>query len=579
MPRIFPRRLLPAGLLLALAACAPGATSGPATPAPRPAASAKPAGAVKPAQATAPTQPATAPSSAAASAAPAAATNDWWKLDETADHVAGISLDRAYREVLAGRRPARSVVVAIIDSGVDTTHEALRGHLWTNPKEVAGNGKDDDGDGFVDDVRGWDFIGGANGDVDHDTFELTRLYVRDSVRFAGAKPEALSGADRAEYARYGELRQKLVAKRGEAEQTLHQIEGIEQALSQATALLTPALGGDSITAERVRALSSPDPNVQQARALYLRAADAGITLAMVADGKKSYESQLKYGYNPSYDPRSVVGDDYSDPTQRHYGNADVQGPDPLHATHVSGIVLAEREPAIAGEAAPDIRIMSVRTVPDGDERDKDVANAIRFAVDHGADVISMSFGKAYSPYKAEVDSAVAYADAHGVLMVHAAGNDGEDLATSPDFPSPSYLAGGEAKNWIEVGASSWKGLDELAAGFSNYGADRVDVFAPGVDIYSSLPGGKYGKESGTSMATPVVSGLAAVMMAYFPTLKAPDVKRIILETASPYRDQQVVKPGTKDETTTFGSLSRTGGVVNAYEALKAAAREAGRPAS
>jgi subtilisin family serine protease len=215
--------------------------------------------------------------------------------------------------------------------------------------------------------------------------------------------------------------------------------------------------------------------------------------------------------------------------------------------------------------------MPIRTVPDGDERDKDVANAIRYAVDNGAQIISMSFGKAYSPYKATVDDAVKYADAKGVLMVHAAGNDGADLSKTNSFPTPAYISGGRPQNWIEVGASSWKGGDSLAAPFSNYGQQQVDVFAPGVDILSTIPGNQYERDSGTSMAAPVVSGLAALILDFYPNLTASDLKKIIMESVTRI-DQSVVRPGKEDRNPSvpFGTLSITGGIVNAYNALKMA---------
>jgi subtilisin family serine protease len=214
--------------------------------------------------------------------------------------------------------------------------------------------------------------------------------------------------------------------------------------------------------------------------------------------------------------------------------------------------------------------MMVRAVPDGDERDKDIANAIRFAVDHGAQIINMSFGKGWSPQKVAVDDAVRYADSKGVLMIHAAGNEGEDIARKPSFPTPFFLGGGRAQNWIEVGASGWKGGDQLAASFSNYAADRVDLFAPGVAIYSTVPGGGYERLDGTSMATPVVSGVAALLMSYFPELTAADVKRILIASAVRHTSQSVVRPGSDDQRVPFGSLSTSGGIVNAYEAVKMA---------
>ena len=495
----------------------------------------------------------------------AEAPTNWQLLDESIDHVPGISVLRAKRELLAGRQPGRTVVVAVIDGGVDTAHAALRPNLWANPREIPGNGKDDDGDGYVDDVRGWNFIGGRDGrDVDHDTFELTRVYARcANVPSASAIP--LPSTDQCK-----KISTEFEKKRSDAQGTLQNVNMAANAMSQATKILKP-LVRDSLTKESVSALTPTAFDAQQARAVFLQLASQGISQSVIEDAKKAYESQVQFGLDPAYDPRSIVGDNYSDPADRRYGNPDVTGPDAKHGTHVSGIIAGVREGSGGIEGiANSVRIMAVRAVPDGDERDKDIANAIRYAVDHGANVINMSFGKAYSPFKSAVDDAVKYADAHGVLMVHAAGNDGEDNDSSNNFPTPFYLGGGRAQNWIEVGASSWKGGDTLATGFSNYGKQRVDVFAPGEDILSSIPGGKYERDSGTSMASPVVAGLAALIMAYYPNFTAADVKRVILESSSRYSDQLVVRPGSKGEKVPFGSLSVTGGIVNAYNAVRMA---------
>jgi subtilisin family serine protease len=225
--------------------------------------------------------------------------------------------------------------------------------------------------------------------------------------------------------------------------------------------------------------------------------------------------------------------------------------------------------------APSVRIMPIRAVPDGDERDKDVANAIRYAVDNGAQIINMSFGKGYSPGKNLVDDAVKYAEARGVLMVHAAGNDGADLDEEGNFPNKYYQDGGESSLWIEVGASNWDEADELAASFSNYSGRKVDVFAPGVEIYSTVPDNDYQRNQGTSMAAPVVSGLAALVMAYYPQLTAAQVRQIILESATRFPSQQVVEPGDDGGRRAFSELSVTGGIVNAYEALRRAEQMAG----
>jgi len=258
--------------------------------------------------------------------------------------------------------------------------------------------------------------------------------------------------------------------------------------------------------------------------------------------------------------------------ERRYGNHDVTGPDASHGTHVAGIIGAVRDNKLGIDGvATSVRLMAIRAVPDGDERDKDIANAIRYAADNGANVINMSFGKSWSPDKAAVDEAVKYAASRGVLMVHAAGNDAEDLATNNSYPTSLLLDGTRVEPWIQVGASSWKGGDTIAASFSNYGKQQVDVFAPGVDILSTAPGGGVKRESGTSMAAPVVSGLAALIMAYYPELTAIEVKKIILESSTKLGTRMTLKPGGEgNEKVAFSELSVTGGIVNAYEALRRA---------
>lgn len=504
---------------------------------------------------------------------------NWWLLDEQADGWRGISAERAYRELLAGRQPRREVVVAIIDSGVEIDHEDLRDVLWTNPREIAGNNRDDDNNGFVDDVHGWDFLGNRDGrDITYDTYEAVRIYASLRAKYDGANPDTLSPAAKTEYALYQATKTDTETNRAEARTTLAQIQRIAALAEQAERVLRAQVGGDSLTAERVAKISSVSADVVQAQRLWMNLAANGITPQLIRDELKSTQAQIEYQYNPDYDPRAVIGDNYANGNERGYGNSEVEGPDAAHGTHVAGIVAAARGngKGIDGVAPPRVRLMILRTVPDGDERDKDVANAIRYAADNGAQVINMSFGKAYSPGKALVDAAARYADSKGVLMIHAAGNSGADLAVEPSFPVRAYTGGGEPALWVEVGASSWKGLDSLPATFSNWGDREVDVFAPGVDIYSTIPDGGYGDNSGTSMAAPVVTGLAAMLMSYYPDLTAADVKRIILASARQYRDQAVFRPGgDKADSTTFGTLSTTGGIVNAFSAVQMAEREAG----
>ena len=546
-------------LLLAaamLAACAPArpASTVPAPPPPSPA---------QPEPARPPEPP------VAEAAAPPAA---WWLAGTDATGRYGAGVERAYRELLAGRAPRQTVVVAVIDSGVDIEHDDLDGNLWVNDDEVASNGRDDDGNGYIDDVHGWNFIGGSDGrHVDHDTFEVTRLVALCRQHAAGgtASPAppatecpAIEAAFRERVDKYRQMQMQL--------------QGMNVALTQFVQLLRQQLNGDSLTVTAVQRLRPIRNDVRQAQSAYLQLAGMGYSPEDIAEELEDVNGMLEYGLNPSFDPRSIVGDNYGDPTERVYGNASVTGPDASHGTGVAGIIAAERGNGLGEDGiASAVRIMVLRTVPDGDERDKDVANAIRYAADNGARIINMSFGKSHSPFKQVVDDAVKHATSKGVLLVHAAGNDAADLAREPNFPTPKYLAGGESDTWLEIGASGWKGAGALAAEFTNYGAQQVDVFAPGVDIHTTDVKQDWQRNSGTSFAAPVVTGVAALIMAYHPELSARVVRAIILESATPLREQLVVRPGTPDEQVRFGELSRTGALVNAYDALKLAAQRAG----
>jgi len=532
-------RLLATAFVAALAACSPAPSTttapAPAQPAPQPA-----------------------PAEPAARELP----QNWHLLDATDDYP-GIGLLKAERELLQGRAPARTVIVAVIDNGVDTAHAALRPRLWTNPREVPGNNRDDDNNGYVDDTWGWNLIGGRDGrNVDKDTYEVARLAAQcaDSVQRA-RMPTYRDQCP--------EIQAELQEKRMEAEQILAQVQQIEALLSQIMPYLRRATGVDTPTVAQVRGIRTANDTVNQARQIFLNMDAQGISPQVIAEAKKAYSGQLEYSYNPRFDPRPIVGDSYPDTSVKRYGNRDVTGPGPEHGTHVAGIVAGMREAGATGIASS-VRIMALRAVPDGDERDKDVANAIRYAVDHGAHIINMSFGKGWSPYKRYVDDAVRYADSRGVLMVHGAGNDGENVDSVPNFPSPTYLTRDRARHWIEVGATSWHTGDSLVAPFSNYGRANVDLFAPGVDIYSTIPDGKFKKESGTSMASPVVAGVAALLMSHFPALTAADVKRILIETSTKLPDRMVIRPGEEGARVQFAELSASGGIVNAYEAVRAA---------
>jgi subtilisin family serine protease len=248
----------------------------------------------------------------------------------------------------------------------------------------------------------------------------------------------------------------------------------------------------------------------------------------------------------------------------------IKGSDNLsHGTHVAGIIGAKRNngKGIDGIADQVILMPIVATTAKGDERDKDVANAIRYAVDNGARIINMSFSKRFSSDKQLVDEAFRYAEQNQVLIIHAAGNDGNDLDTATYYPIPYDQNGRRFSNLITVGWSRPLFNERLAHPNSNYGQD-VDLFAPGSDILSTVPGNSYDYKSGSSMSTPVVTGVAALLWSYFPKLTMLQLKTILLR--STYKPRIMVnRPGSKT-LVPFSSLSATGGILNARNAVEMA---------
>lgn len=429
-------------------------------------------------------------------AQPIPGTLNWYNGEGT-----GMQTDKAYN--LLKKKKSKTVIVAVVDSGVDIEHEDLQGKIWTNTKEIAGNGIDDDKNGFVDDVHGWNFLGNANGqNLDAARLEKTRILAKLQDKYNGIDPQTITYDE--EFSLYQQVQ-------SDVESQLANFQEYEAALG---------------------------------------------TGQFDAETETYIKEQLNYNLNVDYDDRSIIGDNPDDFTDTKYGNANVEGPDALHGTHVAGIIGAIRGNNKGGDGvANDVLIMPVRVVPNGDEQDKDVALGIRYAVDNGAQVINMSFGKDYSPHQQEVYDAFAYADSKGVLLVHAAGNDAKDVDYEPNFPTSLYsFQEVPLDHFITIGAST-KNKEELMASFSNFGQTRVDVFAPGFEIYNSVPQSEYKNLQGTSMAAPMVAGVAAMLKSYFPELSMKEIKDIIMSTSVKYDS--------------LGSACVTGGVVNVYNAVNA----------
>jgi len=498
--------------------------------------------------------------------------NNWFRLDPATDLYKGVSSDKAYAELLKDKK-SKTVIVAVIDGGVDVEHEDLKVNIWTNSDEIAGNGVDDDKNGYIDDVHGWNFIGNTKGEmINHDNLEVTRLYAKYKKMYEGKTASDFKGKKLASFNEYLKVKENFETEVSKAKQTLANINGFVIAINKADSTMKSELKKDDYTLDEVKAFESEKEDVKRSKQLLAYIDMMKVNIEDMQEGIEHFQNKLEYHLNAEFEPRDLVGDDYENKKEKYYGNNKVKGPDASHGTHVAGIIGAVRNNDIGMDGiANDVKIMVLRTVPDGDERDKDVANSIIYAVDNGAQIINMSFGKDYSPYKKVVDKAMKYAEKKGVLLVHAAGNDGSNNDLKPNFPNASYLKKSKrCKTWIDVGASSWHEKGNFAANFSNYGKKTVDIFAPGMEIYATVPDNKYKNQQGTSMASPVVAGVAALVLSYYPELTAVQLKDILLKSVSDFGSSEVTIPGEKSKKTEFKNLSQTGGIVNAYKALKMA---------
>ena len=512
----------------------------------------------------------------------------WHLKDKAKDGYYGISMDKAY-ELVKGKK-SQTVVVAVIDSGIDTLHEDLKPVLWKNPKEIPANGIDDDKNGYVDDVHGWNFLGGKDGrNVTEDSYEVHRVYHRYKDKFSSVSDSStLSKEDKEIYAMWKKAEKQVMGSDQATSATeLLFLKRTYEGAIKSDSILQKAIGKEVYTGRELESFTPTTADAEKAK--------KGLLFFFTAndikdESNKSFLESFKQ-YLASEERKAnasvaapknyraeVVQDNEADINDRFYGNNNIMVDEnsALHGTHVSGIIAAVRKNGKGMDGVADnVRIMSLRAVPDGDEHDKDIALAIRYAVDNGAKVINMSFGKSFSPEKHWVDDAVKYAESKGVLLVHAAGNDAANIDTVSNYPTPVFKGSTEkASNWITVGASGDPKAGGVVAPFSNYGKTEVDVFAPGVKIYATVPGGNtYADLQGTSMASPVVAGTAAFLLSYYPNLTAQQVKYII-ENSATTSIGEVTNPGS-GATVAFAQLSKTGGLLNAAEAVRLAEQISG----
>ncbi len=481
---------------------------------------------------------------------------NWGHLDLVSDTIPGMAVDKAYTELIKNKK-GKKVIVAVIDSGIDIDHEDLDGVIWTNKGEIPNNGKDDDNNGYVDDIHGWNFLG--------DGYDEQLEYVRLLASGDTSNPQYNEAK-----AKYDEDYQLWVGRKTEYDQ-------IAQVIKNADEALVKHLNKKDYTIKDVNAIKTEDETLLQAIQIAQNVNANGGTLAKatteINDGLKQINERLNFNLNKNFSGRKT-GDDINNLSDKGYGNGNVKPvkKSEAHGTHVAGIIAAERNNGKgANGVANNVAIMAIRTVPNGDEYDKDVALAIRYAVDNGAKVINGSFGKSFSPHADWVRDAIKYASDNDVVFVHAAGNDSKNIDVEPNFPDDNVNYVEVSNTYIRVGSLTSKYGSKIVSDFSNYGKNNVDIFAPGSEIYSTTPENEYEPNSGTSMASPAVAGVAALIRSQYPNLSAAQVKKVILESGLPL-STKVVVGGDASNVKPFSELSKSGKIANAFNALIMAAK-------
>jgi cell wall-associated protease len=496
----------------------------------------------------------------------------WSLKDLQNDTIPGMGVDRTYQEIIKDK-VGTTVIVAVIDSGIDIEHEDLKNVMWVNPKEIAGNGIDDDKNGYVDDIHGWNFLG----DIVKENMEYVRIIRKLKPKYDGKTEASVSAVDSAEFALYQKANQEFSKEFEQTTASASRYASMLGRLKPAHAAISEKLGKQDYAKEDLSGIENPEGEQKEHIAMLTQMLNYSDNIPsfieQIQGGVDYFQGRLDSHFDTTTDFRGVVGDNPDDNSNPYYGNNDVDGPDPKkadakHGTHVAGIIAAQRNNGVGmNGVAQNVQIMAVRAVPDGDEYDKDIANAIRYAVDNGAKVINTSFGKYYSTHPQWVWDALAYASENDVLIVNAAGNEGTDLDTIQVYPNDQVGVGAEISDtFLTVGALNYKYGSDLLATFSNYGKVNVDVFSPGVKIWATTPLDTYEYLQGTSMASPNVAGVAAMIRSYYPKLSAKQVKQILMDSGLSVK-MDVVLGGDPENKNTFENISTSGKMVNMYNAF------------
>ncbi|RFC53282.1 S8 family serine peptidase [Brumimicrobium aurantiacum] len=499
-------------------------------------------------------------------------SDHWHHLDPETNGVLGVSKYRAY-ELLKDKTPD-TVIVAVVDNGVELSHDDLQGVIWVNPNEIPDNGIDDDQNGYVDDIHGWNFLGNEKGEnLKNETTGLTRLYAQLHQKYKNTAKEELPKNQHQEYELYLKVKTDYLSKVKEREQSIVNLKQLLIEFNYADQTIKENLGNEKYTRTELEKSKIRNTDFTASRNFMLYMFDNNISKSMIEKELKTNVNALKTRLNPDFKNReNIVGDNPDDLEDTDYGNnmLDVRGP--YHGTGVASIIGALNNDFGVDGLAKHVKLMILRVVPNGDERDKDIALAFRYAVQNGADIISCSFAKKYALHHDFVQLAIEEAEKEGVLIVNASGNSSENIDEVISYPTGYKLNGEKAQNYMVVGASRAQDDTNLVASFSNYGRENVDVFAPGFNIATCVLKNGYGMSSGTSDASPIVAGIAAVLKSYYSHLTASQLKEIIIRSVYIPKTEKVVQPGG-EVLVDFNSLSVSGGIANLYRAVQLVEKE------
>lgn len=493
----------------------------------------------------------------------------WYHKDITEDTIPGVSAEKLYKKLQENQvLSSKKIIVAVLDSGIDIDHEDLNNIIWQNSEEIENNGIDDDNNGYIDDIHGWNFLGNSNGkNVEFARKEFLRILVERDVEL-NTTMDSISKKN---------LDTIVIDALNEYKSAIQRLSKTKDYISKhkikyfkLKKYFYNKLPNDSLTIPNLSKIDTINDKQDASKVKNLfKILKRGRTESWIQRYEDYISLMENYKLNPDYQDRRLIGDNLLDINDRVYGNNDITPQNGLenHGTMVAGLIAANRTNDIGIKGLADnVLIMPLRVIPNGDEYDKDVALAIRYAVDNGAKVINMSFGKRFSPNKGWVYEAIKYAAKNEVLIVRASGNVSTNIDEVKFYPNDNIDNKEISDNFISVGASNYKITKKLPAYFSNYGKMNVDIFAPGYKIYTTSQGDKYEMAKGTSLATPIVSGVAAILFSRFKDLSASQVKNIILESGNSY-DLLIRPPGRDDDRIQFSELSKSGKTVNAFNAF------------